>query len=74
MEQANKQKRKRGKAETLVVLGWFVAFIAFQIAFRGLGFLDALSQFLTPINVVLSAVVIFGGLGVMAFMRGMRKK
>jgi uncharacterized membrane protein len=37
-------------------------------------FLDALSQFLTPINLVLSVVVIYGILGVQSFIAGLRRR
>lgn len=37
-------------------------------------FLEAVSQLLTPINIVLSMVVIFGILGVQSFVAGLRGK
>lgn len=103
MDVIKQQKREftLGRTESLLVVGWFVGFIAFQMVpkwneARGIVagecffrdrwvdcsnwrfllalLLDALSQFLTPINIVLSAVVIYGILSVQKIVSRLRGK
>jgi hypothetical protein len=103
--EVNEGERKRrftwGRTESLLVIGWFVGFIAFHMVpkwneARGIVagkcffggrwlecsdwrfllalLLDALSQFLTPINIALSFVVIYGILNVQKFVAVLRGK
>jgi hypothetical protein len=44
------------------------------MVFRSFGFWEALSQFLNLANIVLTAVVVFGILGVHGFVAGLRGK
>jgi putative Mn2+ efflux pump MntP len=68
------ERKSRFTWSNLLIIVWFVVFVTFYMVFRGLGFLGALSQFLTPINIVLSVVVIFGILGIQSFISGFRGK
>jgi hypothetical protein len=96
-----KQRFTWGRRESLLVICWFVGFMAYHMVSewnrsRGIvqgecffgerwiecsnwRFLlallfDAGSQFLTLINIALSVVVIYGILGVMKFVEGLRGK
>lgn len=99
MTEQRKRRITWGRTESLLVIGWFVGFIAFHMVSewnraRGIVpgecffeerwtecsngrfllalFLGALSKFLTPLNIVLSIVVVCGILGVQQFVAGWR--
>lgn len=74
MKEQQKRRFTWSWTESWLTVVWIIAFVTFKMVFRSFGFWEALSQFLNLANIVLTAVVVFGILGVHGFVAGLRGK